>query len=415
MMNIENPEQNDQIQPVEPQLQPNVPDLPSPGVPVERRIRSKKPSLPRQWSLHTSRDFKSFYYRLGTFPTVAYDKVQNWITMGETDESLSKEILFTSERYVLVDKVPRDIARDYIRQNHYLKDIKSAEIAYGLYVFRKPEHKQMYLGKIPYPDKFNAWIVRPRLIGVAIYGNPVGVDAWNSISSVIKSHNEVKELQRLYVADHILHAMKNGESYLISNSIKLIKQDHPNIKCLVSYAAPEMLHEGTIYKASNWKFQPTGNNKTKQFQAYSEKTKKEFAYGWTHSRSLSKKGISSNEESLKRHYGYPVAIKETSDKFRYIYILLKGNKYKDFIAAQRWYISDKFPSKKFNDEQKKRYSKMKVWYSENEFVEYSSNRDPERFLVNPRVLNDEKLKLEIRIAEINEHLDFILDDKQIHI
>jgi hypothetical protein len=58
---------------------------------------------------------------------------------------------------------------------------------------------------------------------------------------------------------------------------------------------------------------------------------------------------------------------------------------------------------------------MKVWYSENEFVEYSSNRDPERFLVNPRVLNDEKLKLEIRIAEINQHLDFILDDKQINI
>ena len=183
MKTIENSEQNDQIQPVEPQPQPPVPDQPSP---VVHRNRSKTPArtvVPRQWCLHTSKDFKPFYYRLGAFPTVAYEKVQNWITMGETDESLSKEILFTSERYVLVDKVPRDIARDYIRQNHYLKDIKSAEISYGLYVFRKPEHKQMYLGKIPYPDKFNAWIVRPRLIGVAIYGNPVGADAWNSISS----------------------------------------------------------------------------------------------------------------------------------------------------------------------------------------------------------------------------------------
>ena len=209
--------------------------------------------------------------------------------------------------------------------------------------------------------------------------------------------------------------MKNGESYLISNSIKLIKKERPDLKCLISYAAPEMLHEGTIYKASNWKFQPTGNPPNKQLQAYSEKTKDVFAYGWTHSRSLSKNSISSNEESLKKHFGYPVAIKETSDKFRYIYILIKGNKLKEFINCEKRHISDKFPSKKFNEEQKKRYSKMKVWYSENEFVEYSSNRDPEKFMVNPKLFNDEKLKLEKRIAEINRHLDFILDDKQIHI
>jgi len=408
MKNIENPEQNDQIQPVEPQLQPTVPDLPSPGVPQKRRKTYNRRSLPRQWSLHTSKDFKPFYYRLGSFPKVAYEGVQKWITMGETDENLSKEILFTSERYVLVDKVPKEIARDYIKQNHYLKDIKSAEIPYGLYVFRKPEYKQMYLGKIPYPEKFNAWIVRPRLIGVAIYGNPVGVDAWNSISSVIKSHKEVKELQRLYVADHILHAMKNGESYLISNSIKLIKQNYPEIKCLISYAAPEMLHKGTIYQASNWKFQPTGNVVSNSRQAYSEKTKVDFDYGWTHSKTLSNKGISSNEESLKKNFGYPVAIKETSEKFRYIYILEKGSKLKEFIKCEKRYISDKFPTKKFVEEQKRRYSKMKVWYSENDFVEYSNNREPDRFMVHPKELIEERSKLETRLAEINDHLECIL-------
>jgi hypothetical protein len=269
----------------------------------------------------------------------------------------------------------------------------------------------MYLGKIPYPEKFNAWIVRPRLIGVAIYGNPVGVDAWNSISSVIKSHKEVKELQRLYVADHILHAMKNGESYLIANSIKLIKQDHPDIKCLISYAAPEMLHKGTIYQASNWKFQPTGNVVSNSRQAYSEKTKVDFDYGWTHSKTLSNKGISSNEESLKKHFGYPVAIKETSEKFRYIYILEKGSKLKEFIKCEKRYISDKFPTKKFVEEQKRRYSKMKVWYSEDDCVEYSNNREPDRFMVHPKELSEEKSKLETRLAEINEHLNFILRDK----
>jgi len=409
MKKIENSEQNDQIEPVEPPLQPSVPDQPSPKVPVEPRKTPNRRSLPRQWVLSTSKDFKPFYYRLGSFPKVAYEGVQKWITMGETDENLSKEILFTSERYVLVDKVPKEIARDYIKQNHYLKDIKSAEIPYGLYVFRKPEYKQMYLGKIPYPEKFNAWIVRPRLIGVAIYGNPVGVDAWNSISSVIKSHKEVKELQRLYVADHILHAMKNGESYLISNSIKLIKQNYPEIKCLISYAAPEMLHKGTIYQASNWKFQPTGNVVSNSRQAYSEKTKVDFDYGWTHSKSLSNKGISSNEDSLKKHFGYPVAIKETSEKFRYIYILEKGSKLKEFIKCEKRYISDKFPTKKFVEEQKRRYSKMKVWYSEDDCVEYSNNREPDRFMVHPKELIEEKSQLETRLAEINDHLESIVN------
>lgn len=408
MKTSENPEQNDQIQPVEPHPQRSVPDPSSPGVPVERRIRSKKPSLPRQWSLHTSKEFKPFYYRLGSFPKVAYEGVQKWISMGETDENLSKEILYTSDKYVLVDRVPRDIARDYIRQNHYLKDIKSAEIAYGLYVFRKTDYKQMYLGKIPYPDKFNSWHVHPRLVGVALYGTPVGVDAWNSISAAIKSHNEVKELLRLYVADHILHAMKNGESYLISNSIKLIKKDYPILKCLISYAAPDQLHQGTIYQASNWKFQPTGNQSNKQLQAYSEKTKEEFSYGWSHSRSLSRKGVSSNEESLKKHYGYPVAIKETSEKFRYIYILLSGSKLKEFIVLEKRYISNTFPSKKFVEEQKRRYSKMKVWYSENEFVEYKSNIDPEKYFIHPNILIEEKNLLEKRLDEINKHLDQVM-------
>ena len=409
MKNIENAEQNDQIEQVEPPPQPIVPDPSSPVVPRKRRTRSARTVSPRQWSLHTSKDFKPFYYRLNSFPKQIYKGIQKWISMGENDEQLSKEVLFTSEKYVVVDRIPKDIAKDYIKQNHYLKDIKSADITYGLFVFRRPEYKKMYEGKIPYPEKFNAWIVRPHLVGVAVYCNPVGAGTWNSISFEIKAQKEIKELHRLYVADNILHAMKNGESFLISNSIKLIKQDYPEVKCLVSYAAPELLHKGTIYQASNWKFQPTGNGVSNSKQAYSDKTKDDFSYGWTHSRTLSHKGIKSNEESLKEHFGYPVAIKETSEKLRYIYILLKGTKLKEFIKGQKWYISDKFPNKKFIDQQKSRYSKMKVWYSETEFVEYNNNRNPEKFMVHPQELKDEKAKLESRIAEINLSLDCIIN------
>jgi hypothetical protein len=54
---------------------------------------------------------------------------------------------------------------------------------------------------------------------------------------------------------------------------------------------------------------------------------------------------------------------------------------------------------------------MKVWYSENDFVEYSNNREPDRFMVHPKELIEEKSKLETRLAEINEHLNCILQDK----
>ena len=409
MKNIENSEQNDRVELVEPSLQPTRPDPAPTRVPQERLRKPTSRVLPRQWVLHNSNEFQPFYYRLGAFPVQTYKGIQKWITMGETNEQLAREVLYTSEKYVVVDRVPKWIAKQYIKDNHYLKDIKSAEIPYGLFVFRRPEYKQMYLGKIPYPAKLNAWIVRPHLVGVAVYGNPVGVGTWNSISSEIKSPIEVKELQRLYVADNILHAMKNGESYLISNSIKLIKQDHPDVKCLVSYAAPEMLHRGTIYQASNWKFQPTAPVDNSSKQAYSEKTKIDFDYGWTHSRSLSRNGITSTEESLKKHFGYPVAIKETSRKFRYIYILVKGTKLKEFVKGQKWFISDQFPTREFVDEQKIRYSKMKVWYSENEFVEYNNNRNPENFMVHPNELRGEMLKLESRIAEINLSLNCIIN------
>ena len=121
MKNIENAEQNDQIEQVEPPLQPTLPDPAiDPTSPKVPRNRSKTPArtvVPLQRSLHTSKDFKPFYYRLGAFPKQTYKGIQKWISMGENDEQLSKEVLFTSEKYVMVDRVPKDIAKDYIKKN----------------------------------------------------------------------------------------------------------------------------------------------------------------------------------------------------------------------------------------------------------------------------------------------------------
>jgi hypothetical protein len=389
MKTPENTEQNSSLDQVDLAPQPSAVDLPVPGTARKRPTRSNRRVLPRKWTLHTFKEFKPFYYRLESFKKEPYQGVQQWIDRCSDNENLSKEILYTSQNYVIVDKVPNDHARNYIKNNHYLKDITSTEIAYGLYVFNKPEYKDMYLGRKPYPEKFNKWIVYPKLIGVAVYGTPVGATVWSSISKDIKKQSEVKELKRLYVADNIFHAMKNAESFLISHSIKLLKRDHPTIKALISYASPDQLHKGTIYRASNWKWQPLPNQGSSVYQAYSEKTK-QFSSGWTHNITLSRQGIASSVDSLKKEFGYPVAIRRLSKKFRYIYILVSGKDLKSFKNNEVHHISDNFPTDAFIQEQIKYYSKMTVWHSENDSIDYETSVDPEKFLIHQGVSKNEK-------------------------
>jgi hypothetical protein len=68
------------------------------------------------------------------------------------------------------------------------------------------------------------------------------------------------DLARLYAEDWM---PRNTETWMIGRSIRYIKQRHPDVRHLISYAAPGMRdatgaegskrdHTGTIYKASNW-------------------------------------------------------------------------------------------------------------------------------------------------------------------
>jgi hypothetical protein len=366
--------------------------------------------------LHEEEGFKPFYYRLWSFPKEAYPGVARWIGLGQDNEELSRERLYTSKKYVIVARVPNEIAKDYIKQNHYLKDINAAEITYGLYVFKKPEYKEMFQGNKPYPAKYNKFNVFPRLIGVAIYGNPVGAAAWSSISNVITNSRQVKELKRLFVAGNIMRAMKNGESKLISDSISCIKNDFPDVKAIVTYAAPDQLHKGTIYQAANFKFQPTTPPSPKQFQAYSEITNERYAGGWTQAKSCQDSGISCGENSLKQHFGYPVGLKNYSYKFRYIFQIVRARnetgrnaEIAEFVnGATKYPFAPNFPAPAFVTAQHEFYSKLKVWYDDKESITYKSNIDPERFFVHPKVLEDEKVRLEKRLQEINDHLDMIV-------
>jgi hypothetical protein len=61
---------------------------------------------------------------------------------------------------------------------------------------------------------------------------------------------ETWELARLWIEDCV---PQNAETWVISKAVRYIKQNHPAVKFLVSYADPSAGHAGMIYKAANWK------------------------------------------------------------------------------------------------------------------------------------------------------------------
>jgi hypothetical protein len=80
------------------------------------------------------------------------------------------------------------------------------------------------------------------MIGVICYGEPAMRHQKGCYDADI-------ELRRLCCIDE---TPKNTESYFIGNTLKAIKK--LGYKCCISLADPEHGHEGTIYKASNFKY-----------------------------------------------------------------------------------------------------------------------------------------------------------------
>ena len=93
-----------------------------------------------------------------------------------------------------------------------------------------------------------------KMIGVIVYGDPIGRLTGQSISDEIK-RTEVLELTRLFIHDGY---GSNIESWFISQSFNWLRKNKSEIKALISYASPVEGHSGTIYQATNWIYQ--GNN-----------------------------------------------------------------------------------------------------------------------------------------------------------
>lgn len=98
------------------------------------------------------------------------------------------------------------------------------------------------------PKGTSCWyglFIKQALIGV------VGIGRGNNKSLSTGMGIPTLELVRLAIVDW---APKNSGSYFLSRVIKLFKEDRPDIRCLVSFADPNVGHSGGVYRASNWQF-----------------------------------------------------------------------------------------------------------------------------------------------------------------
>lgn len=86
-----------------------------------------------------------------------------------------------------------------------------------------------------------------QIIGIVKFASPVrqGIAA-----SINYQNQEILELDRFCI--HIDYHKPNFASWMMAKSIRLLKKDKPELKCLVSFADPNAGHLGGIYRASNW-------------------------------------------------------------------------------------------------------------------------------------------------------------------
>jgi hypothetical protein len=85
------------------------------------------------------------------------------------------------------------------------------------------------------------------LIGVCMFATPCSENVRASVFGV-EHKDAVVELHRLHILDV---TPRNTETWYLSRCFRMLRQDRPQTKAVISFADPTEGHEGTIYKALN--------------------------------------------------------------------------------------------------------------------------------------------------------------------
>ena len=141
---------------------------------------------------------------------------------------------------IIVKVIPAKIANEFVKKHHYSgKVVNMSTLHFGAFLDNKL-HGVLSYG--PPMDKRN-------VLKLVDSGKTTDNEKWN----------EMLELNRMAFDDYL---PKNSESRCIAISIKLIKQNAPQIKWILSYSDATQCGDGTIYRASGFQLTQINKNST---------------------------------------------------------------------------------------------------------------------------------------------------------
>ena len=187
---------------------------------------------------------------------------------------------------VRVEEIDRKISKEMIEKNHYSHKFPQAvKKTYGCYY-------------------------RNELMGTIVFSVPANRF---SLTSAIENFDQKSglELSRMWTDDRCPF---NFESCCIGIGIKLIQNDLPEVRALVSYADTQFGHVGTIYKATNWVYL----GKTKPERRYLKKDGKLLTR-----RSLGRKKGETERESREKLLSEGGVEFLSKPKHKYVFLLDK--------------------------------------------------------------------------------------------
>jgi hypothetical protein len=135
----------------------------------------------------------------------------------------------------MIKLIPNDQAKVYISQNHYTQSCALGRISYG-------------------------YFEGTDLKGAIVFSQPAGKF---TASGLWEGGNQKNTLEfiRMFLDD----TSDFKESQFISQVIKELRKDMPEVKMLVTYADSQAGHVGYIYQASNWLYVGTASDERKIF------------------------------------------------------------------------------------------------------------------------------------------------------
>jgi hypothetical protein len=199
-----------------------------------------------------------------------------------------------------------------LKQNYYIATL-SYKVAISIIIEKHYLHRQA-----PCSFAFGLFDKKnDEIVGVVIYGTPSSAPLRMGICGIEEKDNVI-ELTRLWVDDKV---PKNGESFLIGNTIKKI-----NKEIVVSYAEINQGHLGVVYQATNWYYTGLSAKRT----------------NWTiegidkHCQTIADKYTS---KEIREKYGNDFKIIERPRKHRYVFFNCNKYRKKELLLKLKYKIT----------------------------------------------------------------------------